>query len=132
MIAVSALIHRVAVLEPSAIMASRTWFLRCVVERSSTEVSASSSPIFASTRSSTLLSSLFSVTRDRSPGIGIVGMAGDAEGEEPDEERKCLDIPDISASRMVERSAEMGGPGESARNIGGAIPGTSISYKKTL
>jgi hypothetical protein len=53
-------------------------------------------------------------------------------GEEPEGEEGCLDIPDISASRIVERSVEMGGTGESARNIGGAIPETRFSYKKTV
>jgi hypothetical protein len=40
--------------------------------------------------------------------------AADEDGEEPDDEVMCFDIPEVSASRMVERSADIGGPGESA------------------
>jgi hypothetical protein len=47
-----------------------------------------------------------------------VGKAGDAEGEGPDEEGMCLDIPEVSASMIIETSAEIGGPGERGRKTG--------------
>jgi len=50
------------------------------------------------------------------------GNARDDEGEEQEEEGTSFDIPEVSASSIVERSAEMGGPGESARRTGAVIP----------
>ena len=36
------------------------------------------------------------------------GRAGDAEGDGMDKEGVCLDVPEVSASRII---AEIGGPG---------------------
>ena len=46
----------------------------------------------------------------------MADKAGDRGGGEFDEERMCWDIFEVSASKIVERSAEIGGPGESACN----------------
>ena len=39
------------------------------------------------------------------------GRAGGAEGDGMDKEGACLDVPEVSASRIIDRSAEIGGPG---------------------
>jgi hypothetical protein len=39
----------------------------------------------------------------------------------------CFDIPEVSASRMVERSADIGGHGESSRKTGGVVPESRVS-----
>jgi hypothetical protein len=89
MTALSILSHSEAVLESSANKASRTWFVRCVVERSNTEVSAS-------TPWSISLSFPLSDSVLRAPGSKIIGggggmakKGGDDEGEELDEEGMC-------------------------------------------
>jgi hypothetical protein len=76
-------------MESSANKASRTWFIRCVVERSNTEVSDS-------TPRSISLSFPISNSVLRAPGSKIIGggggmadKAGDDEGEELDEEGMC-------------------------------------------
>lgn len=60
-------------------------------------------------------------------GGGITGKAGDDDGEGLDEEGSRLDIPEVSASRIVERSAKIGGPGESARKTGAVVPKLSVN-----
>jgi hypothetical protein len=45
----------------------------------------------------------------------MAGKAGDEDGEdteEPDDEGMGLDIPEVSASKIIERSAEIGRPGK--------------------
>ena len=39
------------------------------------------------------------------------GMAGEAEGDGMDKEGLRLDVPEVSAARIMDRSAEIGGPG---------------------
>jgi hypothetical protein len=55
----------------------------------------------------------------------MADKAGDDEGEDRDEGVR-LDSPEVSASSIVERSAEMGGPGESARNTGALTPTSTV------
>lgn len=48
-------------------------------------------------------------------GVRALGE-GDRDGSEKD--GMCFERPDVSASRMVERSAKIGGPGDGVRKIG--------------
>lgn len=49
--------------------------------------------------------------------MGRAGQdSGDNKGEDLDEEGRCWDILEMSALMIVERSAKIGRPGESARN----------------
>ena len=50
------------------------------------------------------------------------GRAGDAESDGMDNEGLCLDVPEVSVSRIIDRSAEIGGPGGKARKTGAGTP----------
>jgi hypothetical protein len=120
MIALSALSHWLTAPESSPIIASKTWFVRCVVDRSRMDVSVSAS-FPGGAESSSCRTSLMASWKK------FVGWVDDEEeGGDGDrdglEEGMYFEIPELSASRMVERSAEIGGPGEGVRSIGALWP----------